>query len=215
VTSEIGFLEAEAADAADQFAAWQSSLSRLRLVKYRSRRVEGDFRSLLCTLHPLTSVQRERFLFVPTDSRWTAYFDNGHMGADATTTISVLARDLKVRGVRAVATPDADDDTGGAVMFELYGPEEGEFLNFDRTLGVSREGGRWEFWEGGTRLPFEKPERYEARNVRDRFTVEMLEEYCASSAAFACTTTTSTHPPGRRSSWSEQGAASEESRSTL
>jgi len=179
VTREIGFLETGAAEAADRFAAWQSSLSKLRLVRYRSRRIHGDFRALLCALAPLTSVQRERFLFVPTRNPWCAYFDNGHEGADVPSVVSVLARDLGCRGIRAVATPDEDGDRGGAVIFELYGPREEEFLNFQRTLGVSKEGGRWDFWEAGNRLSFEEPERYVARRVRDRFTVEMLERYLA------------------------------------
>jgi hypothetical protein len=182
VTWEIGFLETEAARAAEQFAAWQSSLSKLGLVKYMTRPIQGALRSLLCELAPLTSVQRERFLFAPTRSRWTAYFDNGHQGTDAVSAVSVLARDLGCRGIRAVATPDENSDRGGAVIFELYGPQEEDFLNYQRTLGVIREGGRWEFWETGSRLPFEKPERYNARNVRDRFTSEMLEQYLAEFA---------------------------------
>jgi hypothetical protein len=179
VTWEIGFLEREAAEVAGQFAAWQSSLRKLPIVRYRCRSIHGDLRSLLCALAPLTSVQRERFLFVPTRSPWSAYFDNGHEGADVTTSVSVLAREVGCRGIRAVATPDADGDRGGSVIFELYGSEEGEFLNFERTLGVSKEGGRWDFWDEGERLPFEQPESYEAKKVRDRFTIEMLERYLA------------------------------------
>jgi hypothetical protein len=176
VTSEIGFLEADAGTAAGHFAAWQSSLSRFGRVKFEHRRVEGDLRSILCALHPLTSIQRQRFLFVPTDSEWTAYFDNGHEGTDVFSTISVLAEDLKCRGIRAVARSD-DEGGGGAVIFELYGPRQEDFLNFQRTIGVSREGHRWEFWETGASLPFEESDCYAAADVRERFTIELLERY--------------------------------------
>jgi hypothetical protein len=78
VTSEIGFLEADADVAAERFASWRSSLSRFRREKYEQRRVEGELAALLCAHAPLTSVMPHRFLFVPTRSSWTAYFDNGH-----------------------------------------------------------------------------------------------------------------------------------------
>jgi hypothetical protein len=176
VTQEIGFLETDAARAAERFAAWHSSLSRLRIVRFKQRRVEGDFKTLLCALHPLTSILRRRFLFVPTESRWTAYFDNGHNGTDAFPVMSVLAEELECRGIRAVAIPErADED--GAVIFELYGPRKQEWLNVERAIGVSSEDGRWDFWESGAPLPFETPREYEAPRVRDRFTVKLLRRY--------------------------------------
>jgi len=177
VTREIGFLAAPLEAAVAQFVEWQSGLRGSG--GYTTRRVSGELRSLLCALEPLTSVQRERFLFVPTRSRWVAYLDNGHQGTDVFSVVSLLAEDLRCRGIRAVATPDGPRDKGGAVILELYGPTGEATLHTIRAVGVAKEGGRWDFWESGDRQPFEQPHRYEATRVRDRFTPEMLKEYLA------------------------------------
>lgn len=41
------------------------------------------------------------------------------------------------------------------------------------------DGGSWLFSVNGQEQPFEESERYRARRVADRFTVEMLERYCS------------------------------------
>lgn len=177
VTREIGFLAAPIETAVAQFVGWQSKLRGSG--RYATRRVNGELRALLCQLAPLTSVQRQRFLFLPTKGEWTAYFDNGHQGTDVFSVISLLAEDLRCSGIRAVTTPDAKGDVGGAVIFELYGPTGDAELHTVRAVGVAKEGGRWDFWESGDSQPFERPECYRAARVRDRFTPEMLQQYLA------------------------------------
>jgi len=63
-------------------------------------------------------------------------------------------------------------------MFGMFGPEGTHFLNYVRSIHVAHDGSRWDFGTSGTPQPFERPEAYTARRVRDRFTSEMLEEYC-------------------------------------
>lgn len=46
--------------------------------------------------------------------------------------------ELGCRGVRAVGVPE-DEADGGAVIFELCGPEERDFLHFQRTIGIAKE----------------------------------------------------------------------------
>jgi hypothetical protein len=51
--------------------------------------------------------------------------------------------------------------------------------NSIRAIYAANDGGRWTFGAHGEVQPFEKPESYTARRVKDRLTPEMLEEYCA------------------------------------
>jgi hypothetical protein len=69
--------------------------------------------------------------------------------------------------------------TYGAIGFELYAPEKRDWLNLERSITVMNDRGEWTFETNGTVQPFEKPERYKAREIQDRFTSELLEEYCA------------------------------------
>jgi hypothetical protein len=40
------------------------------------------------------------------------------------------------------------------------------------------DGGRWIFETDGEMQAFEEPENYQAKRIRDRFTIKMLERYC-------------------------------------
>jgi hypothetical protein len=82
--------------------------------------------------------------------------------------------------MRVVAVPHTirkDKGRYGAVMFELYGPNQTDWLNYLRTIYAANDGGRWVFGQSGEPFPFEKLEQYQARRVRDRFTFDMLKEY--------------------------------------
>jgi hypothetical protein len=65
----------------------------------------------------------------------------------------------------------------GIVQFELLGPAPSTFLNFIRGVTVAYDG-KWMFSAAGPIQPFEEPDAYAARRIRDRFTSEMLERYC-------------------------------------
>jgi hypothetical protein len=47
-----------------------------------------------------------------------------------------------------------------------------------RSIAAVNDGGRWTWDESGTPQLFETPDRYAARRIRDRFTIEMLDAYC-------------------------------------
>lgn len=175
LTWEVGFLETSADRAADEFARWRRQLGRLE-----ERDVHGELPSLLCSLSPVTDGEPKRFLFVGTDGDWTAFFDNLAYGTDSFGPMSVLARDLGVRAVKARWVPDVPESPAerrGSVIFELFGPEETDFLNTERVVAVIHDGDRWTFDEVGTPLPFEDRDAYGARRKRDRFTPELLDEY--------------------------------------
>lgn len=66
----------------------------------------------------------------------------------------------------------------GSVQLELFAPERREFLNYERSISAAYDA-KWKFSTAGTIQPFEDTDRYKARRIRDRFTPEMLKEYCA------------------------------------
>jgi len=180
ITSEMGFLETNAEHAARAFTAWHGGLQAPRGIAVGVRPVSGSLEQVLSALLPLTSPETRRHLFLPTRSPWTAYVESGWGGTDAGSAMPAMARRLGCRGMRVVAVPHTlrgDKGRYGAVMFELYGPQQTHWLNYLRTLYVSNDGGRWVFGQSGEPLPFEKLERYQARKVRDRFTFDMLAEY--------------------------------------
>lgn len=180
VTSELGFLETDAERTARAYAAWQGGLLARRGISVGVSPVLGTLEQTLSALLPLNNAERRRHLFIPTRSPWTAYVDNSLGGTDAASAMSYMAQALGCRGMRVVAVPHTlrkDKGRYGAVMLELYGPQQTDWLNYMRTLYVSNDGGRWVFGQSGTPLPFEKLEPYQARKVRDRFTFDMLKEY--------------------------------------
>jgi hypothetical protein len=66
----------------------------------------------------------------------------------------------------------------GALSFELIAAEPQGFLNYERTVYLMNDGGRWEFRAYGKVQPFEQTAQYDAKRLVDRFNSEMLEEYC-------------------------------------
>src|SRR5438105_4063120 len=104
ITSEIEFLECAAETAANAFQDWQNRIQSGRGVRLNRREVVGDFPTKLECLLPLTSVERRRFLFVPSQSKWTACLDNGWQGNDPSA-VSYLATEIGCRGIRALSVP--------------------------------------------------------------------------------------------------------------
>jgi hypothetical protein len=94
--------------------------------------------------------------------------------------MALMARMLGCRGMRVVAVPHTlqkDKGRYGAVILSVYNPNQTSGPRCLRSLGAVNDGGRWVFEASGEPFPFEKPERYQARRVRDRFTFDMLKEY--------------------------------------
>jgi hypothetical protein len=199
ITSEIGFLELPVPTVVDAYVAWQE---RIEGKPFEPPETEGaivgpisygpdvppeppqlppgepvfDVREVdgleaaLRALLPLNDMSPRRYAFVGSESSWTAYFDNGWQGTDAFPPMSFLARELGCRGLRVVARSDA-------ALLEVYGPHDTEWLNVERAVGAVLDGDRWTFVDQGHPLPFEDADGYEARWIRDRFTLEKLEQY--------------------------------------
>ncbi len=181
VTSEMGFLELGAEQAAQAFATWQRGLPTSRDSTIEVSPVSGTLEQALSSLLPLSGGETQRRLFIPTRSAWTAYVSSQWTGTDATSPMSTMARRLSIRCLRVVAVPHTlrgDKGRYGSVMLDVFGPEQpGKISNTVRVVEVANDGGRWVFVQSGEPFPFEQVEHYQARRVRDRFTFEMLKDY--------------------------------------
>jgi hypothetical protein len=180
LTFKIGFLECSLDVVSEAYLRW----TQPQFKEVVREAVAGGLEDALHLLEPLTTPPRREVLLT-TDSRWTAYFDNGVHGCDPFTPISYLSEQLGCRGLIATCIPHTlKTETGkgkgtyGAIQFELLGPVQKEFLNYERSISVAYEGGKWHFDATGTIQPYEEVSQYAARRIVDRFTPEMLERYC-------------------------------------
>lgn len=116
---------------------------------------------------------------------WTAYFTCSLSPDTAFSPVSHLSKTMLVSAVVITAIPSTIDLPGiergrpGALSFALLGPLKTGFLNQVRTVELIQDPGNgWIFATGGLEQDFETPSAYSARRKRDRFTSEMLEQYC-------------------------------------
>lgn len=186
ITSSVGFLEAPLDSIARTLVAWRRTHEWFRDQPQLLAAAQFDqpFPECLRRLEPLTVGSRRRELLLATQSPWVAYFDSGHDGTDPSA-VGFLPTMLRCRSLFVSCIPDTYDEKAkpagryGAVQFQLFGSTPNPVLNYVRTIAAVHDGERWVFETGGNAQPFEQPERYEARRIRDRFTPEMLDKYCA------------------------------------
>ncbi len=185
ISSSMGFFEADCSNVAKKFIEWLEAIRKFdhytRSIK--SHTVTGSLEQTLQSLLPLKMVQSTRYLLIPTIGGWTAFFDNGYRGTDPTT-ISYLPKELHSRSVWVVAEPHTLRYTGmtwhgrqGALILEVYGHEEREWLNLIRKIRLENNAGKWQFEQSGEPFSFEETERYQAERLRDRFGFDMLKRY--------------------------------------
>ncbi len=181
ITSRIGFLEIGLEASVTAYEEWMVPILKDYGFELDRKIMNLNFKETLLKLQPLVSPIRTKFLFIPTDSNWTAFLDNGWRGADASPPIKVLSNRLNCKGLVFTAIPHTmpakvENETKGrygSTIMEVYGPD-GDFL---RTIYSSNDGGKWVFGESGTPFDFENLTLYKAKKICDRFTPEILEEY--------------------------------------
>jgi len=181
LTHQIGFLEGNFETIVDVYLRWQRSLHG----EVSSDVLNAPLAAALQRLEPLTTPW-EKELFIATNSRWVAYFNNGLRVSDPESPIGHLATIVPCRGLVVACAPDRSHVTArdalriyGAVSFTMLVAHQTDWLNLERAICAMNDGGRWVFLEQGILQAFERPEKYKARRIRDRFSPEMLEEYCA------------------------------------
>lgn len=173
ITSAIGFIQLPVSEAAEALAAWWRSIAP----PVSLDALDEAFPESLCRLLPLQVGGRSRALLVD-QGGWSAYFDNGAMGTDPLSAMTVLCRINHCAGAALVAIPDAPP-RDGSLQFQTFSPERTQFLNYSRTLGVARENGRWRYDAFGDPEPFEAIEAEAAPGARDRLSTDTLARYAA------------------------------------
>jgi len=177
VTFSWGFLEKPVADLVEFQVKWTKSLRQPE--KYRL--FQGDLPSGLESLEPLNA---GNVLYISTRSAWTSVFQ-GCLGVTSPVSqVSYPAEVLGCRGLIVTYVEDTFDRKSGkglygGVSFELFAPHRTAYLNCDRVISAIHDSGKWIFHSFGTPKTFERPEFYSRRRIQDRFTVELLEDYCA------------------------------------
>lgn len=184
ITHSCGFIEGDIEQLVRAFVSWQCQIWRGSEVPIDHVTLDCDLRRALLSLVPLVDTVPRRYLFVPTTSNWVCFFDNIVFGTDAFPPMSYLAEALRVRALRVVARPEyrcaGSRRVIGpypAVILEIYGPQKAEFLNYVRSICATNDGGKWTFCANGAVQDFEETDRYSARRVKERFTIEMLDRY--------------------------------------
>jgi hypothetical protein len=186
ITRSFGMVETETNDLVDCFMSWQYEINEGKRRSGRSRfkmnQVSGSLEEVLLNLLPL-GVHADRYLFLPTKSNWTAFFENHFRGTDPSP-IHYLARRCNCRTIWIVATSfimKKQESRGfeGALILEFSGPEDTGTTNLNvfRSIRLEKDIGKWSFTLTGTPFPFETLDMYEKRNKKDRFTPEMMNAY--------------------------------------
>lgn len=180
ITFRIGFLNCSFKKARETFVRWKTQ--HFKSVEFKE--VSLPIEQALGELQPLSAIPR-RWLLVPTASDWVAYFDNGARGPDPVPIIGYLAEQLACQGAIATSIPNTLTEPTrtmsglyGAVQFELFAPHPTHFLNYERIVSSTNDGGKWRFDANGPVQSFEDTARYQKRRVVDRFTPDMLKSYC-------------------------------------
>jgi hypothetical protein len=185
ITTSLGFIKADIQVVADGFHAWIHEInSRLdHQLMIMDSEITGDLETVLRSLLPLQRSNCDKFLFIPTTSDWTAVLDNGYQGTYSST-FGYLAKSLGCLALWILARPHTKRTIGfnrfgrqGALIFELYGPKQTDWLNLIRQVRLENTRGKWEFSEFGEPLPFEHLEEYLVKKVKDKFTFKTFYHY--------------------------------------
>jgi len=184
-TFHVGFVECLFDELSQSFSRWRKEIDEKFGTRTETSRVSASLPDALLKLEPLTT-PLDRYLLMETRSSWTAVFSNGLHVNDVFSSVSFLPTLLGCRGLEVTSVPDRSGKSGkdglqvyGAVVFGLYGSKKTDWLNRIRRVAVTNDVNGWEFSAEGEIQPYENADNYRKRKAVDRFTVEMLESYCA------------------------------------
>lgn len=169
ITSALAFIKEKPETIVNELISWQTPL----IEKYKNSLnfdyIKKDFSNTLLSLCPLTTIEKRRYLVIPTKSEWTAFFDNGHTGTDRTAP-TVLGSKLNTSVIYVSTNKSLEENT-----FEYY-DIEGNKYDMIRAVAVIKES-KWEFHQYGEAFNFEDREALKSKVIKNRFTNEMLSKY--------------------------------------
>lgn len=180
ITFSIGYVHQPLEKVGGFMTRWYAGIKK----KIASRKLNGSLSELLLTLEPLTFPETKVLLVGMHGSAWTAVFLNSTDVPAPSSIVAYACRELKVDGLCIANVPTRHDEAGrqvlhGVTRFEKFAPSDTGYLNYERVIEVAFEDGEWSFELSGAEQPFETPSAYKSRRIRDRFTLRMLEDYCA------------------------------------
>jgi hypothetical protein len=176
-TDRGGFVEASAEEIAAWYVRWRWWALQ---EEHKVRSITGSLSEALTGLLPLQTYGN-RTIFIPTDSVWTATFDDYWWGSDPAF-VRLAASFLGCRALEFsnIADTIKEDGTGryGAAVLRYYEPEAGQPLaRTARSINAIHDGDRWDWDVQGEPFPFEDNDLYRKRRIRDRFPPEALRAY--------------------------------------
>lgn len=185
LTFGFGFIEApfnKVCNNAIKYLSWARGPLYLGRLSFKVIKLNMPFEKMLLQLLPICRINTRK-IFISTNSSWVAYLDNGIRGSDPESVVSVLTQRLNCRGLNVYCVPETYNNktkrgASGGVGFSLYGPKmTNPWSNYLRTVHCINEG-KWIFETNGTPQPFEQLDKYNNLKIKERFTCEMLENYC-------------------------------------
>jgi hypothetical protein len=190
-----GLLRADVDDVASAFVTWMAQLGRS---PNESVVAWTDQRSALADLQPLGPSGPTKQAFIPHREGWTLCINNTPLGNDPFSLVSYLAETAGWSGLLARYSEDSRQPLRyGVSSFALFGPRPTLWLNEIRTVSCLNDGGRWKFFARGDPLPFEQPDYYLKRRIKDRLPLEVLRSYCLAVEADPWDSARSTWSAGR------------------
>jgi len=171
-----GFINASFAKVLAEMKIWREKI--FQGTRYNETEANA-LSEMIEFLLPLNSQPGREFLIETKSKEWTAYFDNNR-GGDPTPPVSYLSERMGCQAITLMCHPYIDVKLGlwGGVEFLLMGPGPSFFQNYQRAVRLVAERKKFLFVQQGEPLPFEQIDKYNIKSKRDRFTPQMLIEYC-------------------------------------
>ncbi|QHC56600.1 hypothetical protein [Rathayibacter tanaceti] len=178
----MGFLRAPAAAVARTYYEWDHDEdSGDTLIE-----ITGGLSEAAPSLEPLEFGSPHKFLVIGTaNPDWSAFVENGAQGTDPVGPTKVLGQRLNTESLYISCIPPRSAGNQrarlGARQFVVHRPNPDTSAGLAETVRVIEltQDSRWTFHTYGEPLPFEDISAYTNRRVADRFTPEMLADYCA------------------------------------
>ncbi|MBT2586452.1 hypothetical protein [Arthrobacter sp. ISL-95] len=180
VTSTVSFIKASMEDAVRIWQEWEETRPSEIRTSVAMTRLTGSLEELLSSLLPLGFGHRTLFLETA-NPEWTAVVDNSARGQELSSALDVqFARKHGIRTAMIAEVPHTLDK-------KSYEQHQGRYGN--RNLRIAGPGDvfrsvslinndKWDFQSIGDPFDFEHTATYEMPRKTDRFTHEMLVEYC-------------------------------------
>jgi hypothetical protein len=178
ITNEIVFVDLPFDQALDAYLEWQRPIWRTK-AELTTTIVHGDLESILHALEPMRTIQNNRTALIPTAANWTAFFENRDVGPDLVSTMRVLAKQTGRQTLMiSVTLTSINGVPRQTTMLDMT-----QFVLTRPTMRFLRawinDTSRWRWDVSGEVQPFERPELYQKRRIRDRLTIETMTEYAA------------------------------------